>query len=307
MTKWFTDLMNAGQSKSCRAGKIIHIRIYFSWLNEEGLLNINALHLVRAADIPKLPQYLPRPLPPAADKQLQERLAAKDTIFHLGLLLMRKTGIRIGELCALPKNCIHSDYKGNHFLKVPLGKLDNERLVPLDDDTLALVKKLQNTNSGPFKQWLIEDIQNRKPTYHHYRTALLEASKELDTKGKITTHRLRHTYATALLNGGMSLVSVMKLLGHRSYRMTLRYAAVTQETIGKEYKKALEQLENKYDDTLPKRSHHRKDVNPIRMLSDINRWLKSNTPDHPGTSQQVALLIKRINRLKLDISNLRLF
>ena len=224
MTTWFAQLMDAGQSASCRAGKVIHVRIYFSWLNEEGLLNTNALHLVRTSDIPKLPQYLPRPLPPIADKRLQERLAAADTIFHQGLLLMRKTGIRIGELRALPKNCTHSDYTGNHFLKVPLGKLNNERLVPLDNDTLALVKKLQETNSGPFKQWLIEDHRNRKPAYHHYRAALAEASKGLDTGAKITSHRLRHSYATALLNGGMSLVSVMKILGHRSYRMTLRYA-----------------------------------------------------------------------------------
>jgi hypothetical protein len=119
------------------------------------------------------------------------------------------------------------------------------------------------------------------------------------------THRLRHTYATSLLNAGMSLVvSVMKLLGHRSYRMTLRYAAVTQETIGKEYRQALLQLENRYDNTLPDRTVNRSPVNPIKMLSDVNRWLKSNIPKREKDRHDVELLIKRINKLKLDISEL---
>lgn len=306
MTQWFAELMNAGHSASSRATKVICIRIYFAWLNEEGLLSANALYLVRTADIPKLPQYLPRPLPPKADRLLQERLASSDSVFHWGLLLMRKTGIRIGELRALPNNCILSDYNQNHFLKVPLGKLNNERLVPLDNDTLALVQKLQETNSGPLKRWLIEDRRNRKTGYHQYHDALLNACSGLDIDGKISSHRLRHTYATSLLNGGMSLVSVMRLLGHRSYRMTLRYAAITQETVGKEYRQALKQLENKYDDTLPNKPCHRPPINPITMLSDINRWLKCNMPSRKKQRHDVELLIKRINKLKLDISNLHL-
>jgi site-specific recombinase XerD len=306
MTQWLIELMDAGQSAVSRATKVICIRIYFSWLNEEGLLNTNALHLVRTSDIPKRPEYLPRPLPPKIDEFLQERLASNDSIFLQGLLLMRKTGIRIGELCALPNQCILSDCNDNHFLKVPLGKLNNERLVPLDDDTLFLVKKLQQINAGPLKHWLIEDHRNRKTAYDHYRKALLKVCEGLDTDGKITTHRLRHTYATSLLNGGMSLVSLMKLLGHRSYRMTLRYAAVTQETIGKEYRQALKQLENKYDNTLPIRSQHRPSDNPLKMLSDVNRRLKSIAPKKTKAPHEVDLLIKRINRLILDISKLNL-
>ena len=56
---------------------------------------------------------------------------------------MRKTGIRVGELADLPYHCVHQDSKTNHFLKVPLGKLDSERMVPLDDSALELIEKLQ--------------------------------------------------------------------------------------------------------------------------------------------------------------------
>jgi integrase len=55
-----------------------------------------------------------------------------DSIYHQGLLLMRLTGLRIGELCSLERNCIRRDHLNNCFLKVPLGKLNTERLVPMD-------------------------------------------------------------------------------------------------------------------------------------------------------------------------------
>ena len=48
------------------------------------------------------------------------------------------------------------------------------------------------------------------------------------------------------LSGGMSLVGVMRLLGHRDIRMTLRYAAVTPEIVAEEYQSALEKLATKY-------------------------------------------------------------
>ena len=55
----------------------------------------------------------------------------------------------------------------------------------------------------------------------------------------MTTHRLRHTYATSMLAGGMSLPSVMRILGHSDYRMTLRYAAITDSTVFTEFAAAL--------------------------------------------------------------------
>jgi site-specific recombinase XerD len=44
--------------------------------------------------------------------------------------------------------------------------------------------------------------------------------------GKGSVPRLRHTFASSLMNGGMSLLGIMKLLGHRDQRMTLRYTAI---------------------------------------------------------------------------------
>ncbi len=125
MTEWFIHLKERGLQPCSRADNIIFVRVYLRWLHELEVIKIHADDLIRSSDLPKEPSYLPRPIPPEADQQLQERLGNSSDLLHQGLLLMRRTGLRIGELQSLEYNCLRSDYEGRQFLKVPLGKLDN--------------------------------------------------------------------------------------------------------------------------------------------------------------------------------------
>lgn len=303
ITTWIQYLSENKRSASVRAARIIQIRIYLYWLNEQGILDTAFNQLVKPTDIPRLPEYLPRPLPPDTDRKLMARLERSSCMYQQGLMLMRRTGIRVGELISLEQNCIRVDPKGNAFLKVPLGKLDNERLVPLDDKTLRVARKLQKQGVSNRKTYLLEqDTKKRKTYYGLYAKALkLATNGLLKTDGKITTHRLRHTYATTLLNGGMSLVGLMKLMGHRSYRMTLRYAAVTGETINKEYFQALDKIQSKYD-THCNYELPRSNKDPIQMLSDVIRCIQNRTST--TDSQLARPLIKRIQRIQTALENL---
>jgi integrase len=56
---------------------------------------------------------------------------------------MRRTGLRVAELRRLERDCVREDRQGERFLKVPLGKMNNERLVPLDQATLRAIRSLQ--------------------------------------------------------------------------------------------------------------------------------------------------------------------
>ncbi len=122
----------------------------------------------------------------------------------------------IGELRHLEKNCVREDHSGNRFLKVPMGKMNNERLVPLDPETLAAVTELQRQGREG-SPWLIEGARERPVGAQTYQDTLVKLAGDISLAlpDKLTTHRLRHTFATALMNGGMSLTGVMKLLGHR--------------------------------------------------------------------------------------------
>lgn len=301
MTRWFNYLKDKGLHPATRLQRILCVRVYLRWLYEQGSLKNIPEELVRCSDLPRLPSYLPRPLPPEADHELRLRLAGSECPYQQGLLLMRNTGLRVGELMSLELNCVRADHKGNRFLKVPLGKLDNERLVPIDDETFNLIGKLQRRGRRK-KRWLLESPTRKKTQYVKYTRALHNACQDLEIPDRMTTHRLRHTYATSLLNGGMSLVGVMRLLGHRDYRMTLRYAAITQETIVKEYYEALVQTEKKY--SIASRSPKYEELDPPRMLSYITRWLDKTGGQDPSTKRATRSLIRRIKRIQTAIQDL---
>lgn len=301
MLNWFTYLKDRGLASSTRAQRILSARCYLQWLAEQGHLRSSPDHLVRRADLPKRPEYLPRPLPPDVDHQLRRRLASSACPYQRGLLLMRNTGLRIGELRSLEPKCIRTDFNGNRFLKVPLGKLDNERLVPIDDETFNLIGELQAIGDSN-RSFLLATARSKKTPYAAYTHALRDACSGLEIPDRMTTHRLRHTYATSLLNGGMSLVAVMKLLGHRDYRMTLRYTAITQETIVKEYYEALVHTEKRYAGVLATRASS--DLDPAKSLSDIARWLRSFGASNASAKRATQALVKRLKRIQTVIQAL---
>ncbi|WP_370257164.1 tyrosine-type recombinase/integrase [Cryobacterium sp. Hh38] len=83
-------------------------------------------------------------------------------------------------------------------------------------------------------------------THHGHRLsqsavrAELARAGEAAGLGKLTPHQLRHTYATALVNAGVSLQALMALLGHVSAQMSLRYGQLFDSTIRTEYERALD-------------------------------------------------------------------
>jgi hypothetical protein len=158
---------------------------------------------------------------------LQGRLAEDSSPLALGLLVMRRAGLRIGELRRLERQCVVKDHVGGRFLKVPLGKLDNERLVPLDPKTLEVVEQLQ-TLGRDNERWLIEGARTRPTSALTFGRTLARLGAGLPLAEPLTSHRLRHTFASSLMNGGMSRLGIMKLLGHRDQRMTLRYTQQSQ-------------------------------------------------------------------------------
>jgi hypothetical protein len=108
-------------------------------------------------------------------------------------------------------------------------------------------------------------------TYDRIRQILKTHSHDLPDPVRVTSHRLRHTYATEMLSAGMSLPGVMRLLGHRDFHMTLRYAAITPEHVGDEYAKALTQLASKY--RLPAHlPSSDSEPDPDELFEHLARW-----------------------------------
>jgi len=296
---WLQWLHARNLAACSRVHTIQQVRSYLEWLDQEGLLSAPASQLLRGSDLPKLPQYLPRPVPPDLDLELQRRFKTSGCIFQLGLLLMRRTGLRISELIALPYQCLRTDHAGNVFLKVPLGKLATERLVPLDVKTKRLVSRLRR--QGPRRRsWLLVTPTGQKIPYEFYRQALIRACRGLSFAEPMTTHRLRHTYATSLLAAGMSLPSIMRLLGHSDYRMSLRYAAITDSTVLTEFTAAIEHAVQRYPSLAPS-SATQESLDPLKAIPDLLNLLRSRALDLGIDPRTARALAQRLRRLHADL------
>ena len=90
------------------------------------------------------------------------------------------------------------------------------------------------------KDFLLLRVGGRFALFQMLRMALADAAKRAgctDSK-PISPHRLRHTWATELLNCGIGLPALMKLMGHKSIQMTLRYLKVAQPDLQREFYRA---------------------------------------------------------------------
>ena len=309
---WLQNLASRGLAASTRTNCVLELRSYFYWLNEQGFLKRDPADLLRRTDIPRRPKLLPRPLPPEIDQELIRRLEASDQLLHQGLLMLRYTGIRVGDLIEMPWGCVKQDFNGDWSLKVPLGKLNAERLIPIEPKALKLIRSIQEktkptneTKTGAdISCWSLFPCPYKSMTlYMHLRRELTTICRDLPTAEPIVLHRLRHTYATSLLNAGMSLTAVMRLLGHRSITTTLIYAAVAQETVRDEFISALDKIQMRYQ--MPKTTAPAWANTPapdgLDGISDTIRWLHQQTTS--ADKQKALLLLKRLHRMKSELQD----
>jgi integrase len=250
-------------SASERRSRILTVARLVDDINEWGWAEAPGRKLVFARDVPRLPRALPRYLPPDADRRLSQALHASPNRLRAdALLLLRATGMRIGELLDLELDCVHEVPGAGAWLKVPLGKLDTERMVPIDDETLELVdrivahrspgKPLPHPRTGKPVEFLLTH-QGRRVSVDVLRAELIRAATDAGLKS-VTPHQLRHTYATALINSGVSLQALMAMLGHVSAEMSLRYGRLFDETVRADYERALTQAKAQLGPVLPSRT-----------------------------------------------------
>jgi integrase len=86
---------------------------------------------------------LPRPLTPEQDQIVEQELQRRNDLASNALLLLRHTGMRIGECVNLSFDCLRTLGPGRWAIHVPLGKLKTERLVPVDAAVCEVINRLR--------------------------------------------------------------------------------------------------------------------------------------------------------------------
>ncbi len=219
-----------------------------------GWADVPHRRLVFDTDIPRQPDSLPRALPPDIDTAVMAAVGGLDDRFaRVGITVLRHTGLRIGELLDLELEDL-VDYGANGtWLRVPLGKLNNERSVPVDDAALEALDEWLTHRTGqrarphPRDGHLADFVfveRGRRIGTTRIQRGLCDAVLAAGLTGpdgrplRVVAHQLRHTWATELANHGMSIQALMTLLGHTSPEMTIRYARLTSPTLKAAYDQA---------------------------------------------------------------------
>jgi site-specific recombinase XerD len=292
-----------------RVNYLLCVRKYLQWESEQGCLPEDRLALLDRQCLTKVPEYLPRPLTRETDLLLQQRLLQSSSPYAPAFLLLRHTGLRISELIQLPWDCVMTNPYNEPYLKVPLGKMDNERLVPLTQNLLELIETIKAAyplrKDRCDQQHLLGLTGSVRQIYPYLVCRFQPFTVDLIDQNKpITFHRLRHTYATSLLTAGVSIVSLMKLLGHRRIEMTLRYTKVSPSHLRDEYLKAVQVMEQQTvddDDPMPRdRTGH---CHPAELIGQLTSFLFKAALVSPLQKKNLCL---RLRRLQLDLSDIPL-
>jgi len=201
--------------------------------------NVIAEALLRRKIRLKLPDLLPRAMNPSDVRKLLSVIGPiRDRALILVLL---RTGMRIGELLALNLNDLDLRERKIHLLEGEKNSLG--RVVYLSDDALFALR-LWLSKRDHKKGALFYGRGNNPLGYSSARHLFVKYLKKagLENRG-YTVHCLRHTFASELLNAGMRLECLQQLLGHHNIEMTRRYARLTDKTREEEYFRAMAIIE----------------------------------------------------------------
>ena len=187
----------------------------------------------------RLPDSLPRAIDPEDIKQLLAVLKVpRDQALILTLL---RTGMRIGELLNTRVQDLNLKEQCIEIFEAQKNRVG--RVVYLSKDAQAALKRWLKLKSCQ-TDFLFYGHRGRPLCYEAARAVFKKYLDKAQLSHKpYSLHCLRHTFASEMLNGGMSLQSLQELLGHSDIEMTRRYARLTDNTRREEYYKAMQIIE----------------------------------------------------------------
>lgn len=170
--------------------------------------------------------------------QILEENHSEHESFHIAMFdVLYSCGLRVSELVNLNLNQIFLE---QGYIRV-IGKGDKERIIPMADITRKNLKKYIDNERFLWlksKSNIVFIKPDSKPINRQYvYNSLKNRCKELGLDIDISPHKLRHSFATSLLNGGADLRIVQELLGHSDISTTQIYTHVEGKRMHDAYNK----------------------------------------------------------------------
>jgi integrase/recombinase XerC len=245
----FLAARHRSQSPASLGRKLAALRTFFRYLVREGRRSADPTVGIPA---PRTPRRLPRPLPvddcavlldgpekahaasaSASEGALRDRAMAE---------LLYGAGLRVGELVSL-------DVRDVDLVRGEVrvwGKGGKERVVPLPGAARQALRAWLDARRRPgvLAEPLFPSLRRRRGEpprrldARDVRRRLGLRATAAGVPGRVHPHRLRHSYATHLLDMGVDLRAIQELLGHASLSTTQKYTAVSADHLLKVYDRA---------------------------------------------------------------------
>ena len=225
--------LSKGLSAKTVSRNLSVIKAFFGYLESRNLIQSNP---TKDIESPKLPRKLPNTL---TEQQINDLLDAPDQKTKLGfrdktmIEALYSCGMRVSELLNLKL----SDINFNQGVIRILGKGSKERIVPIGEELISLLKKYIEQIRPELLKNVTEDHLflnsrgagiTRQGFWLRIKEYCMKANID---SSKISPHTLRHAFATHLLNNGADLRVVQLLLGHASLNTTQIYTEVANERL----------------------------------------------------------------------------
>ena len=232
---WLIFLSEAGDGARTLRRKVQSARAFFKWLMRRGVV---ATNVAAEVELSKLPRRLPEmvrasTLDSVLDDELADDATETEVRDRLIVMMLYETGIRRAELIGLQDSNVDTEAG---IMKVR-GKRDKDRYIPLGPELCEAIDRYRQTRTATAGTLFTR--ASGEPLYASlvYRV-VTRTLGDAGVSGKRSPHVLRHTFATAMLDGGAGLNSVKELLGHSSLAATQVYTHVTFSELKHNYELA---------------------------------------------------------------------
>jgi integrase/recombinase XerC len=232
-------------AKRSIARKLSAIRSLFRFLHLEELVEANPARAVRSPRLERtLPSFLTREQMERVFDHAEARAMEGDAaaVRNLAIVeLFYSTGMRLSELQRLDIG----DVDGISERVRVLGKGKKERIVPMGQKAIAALRRYEPrrdevlaTSSRPDRRALFVGPSGRRLSVRGIQKIVDGFLERVGEDAGLSTHSLRHSFATHLVDAGADLMAVKELLGHASLSTTQIYTHTSRERLKRVYQQA---------------------------------------------------------------------
>jgi integrase/recombinase XerD len=195
--------------------RIRFIRAFFRWANEEGFCMSNPARKLKE---PKLGKRVPKALSEEDTEMLRE--SCRSPLEHALVEFFYTTGCRVGEVYNLNIDSIDWDNRSC----IVLGKGNKEREVYFSIKALIWLKKYLKGRKDHDEALFVTERAPHRMGIDEIRHVIKRVAKRSEIETRVYPHKLRHSFATHLLNNGAPMEGIQTLLGHAKLETTMIYA-----------------------------------------------------------------------------------